>query len=340
MSSVRGAVPVRLTAGWAELRSHPALARAAGWALFVVVALTVLFPAFDVNWQDCLIRTTPFVFCGLAVAVPARAGLVNIGGEGQFQFAMVVVTAVVLLLGDSLPAVVLLPMLVLAGLLGGAVWAGIAATLRVLVNLNEALCTLLLNFVAPLILAYFVFGPWRDASAFNLPVSKQFPDAARLPTYGLTQLHLGILLALVAAVVVWVMLDLTRWGFGARVVGGNPEAARRAGLPVNRIVFVALITGGALAGVGGMVEVTGIEGVLRPNIGVGFGYIGFLASWLVGHRPLDLLGSSFLLASISVAGDSLQINAGLPSTSVYVLMSLVLLVVLATRGLATTRRAA
>jgi simple sugar transport system permease protein len=339
MSSVRSAVPVRLEASWAGMRAHPALTRAAGWALFVVIAFTFLFPTFDVSWQDVLVRATPFVLCGLAVAVPARAGLVNIGGEGQFQFSMVVVTAAVLALGDSLPAIVLLPLLVVVGMLGGVVWAGIAAILRVTVNLNEALSTLLLNFVSPLILAYFVFGPWRDPSAFNLPVSKQFSDAARLPTYGLTQLHLGILLALVAAIVVWVILDLTRWGFGARVVGGNPEAARRAGLPVTRIMFVALITGGALAGLGGMTEVTGIEGVLRPNIGVGFGYIGFLASWLVGHRPLDLLGSSFVLASISVAGDSLQINAGLPSTSVYVLMAVVLLVVLAARGLASARTA-
>jgi simple sugar transport system permease protein len=313
--------------------------RAAGWGLFVLIALVFLLPAFDVSLEDSVIRATPFVFTGLAVAVPARAGLVSIGGEGQFAFAMVPVTGVVLIAGDSLPSVVLLPLLGLVGLLGGMAWAGIAATLRILVNLNEALSTLLLNFVPPLILAYLVFGPWRDKGAFNLPNSKQFPDAARLPTFGLTtQLHYGIIAAVVAAVGVWVVLDLTRWGFGARVVGGNPEAARRAGLPVNRIMFVALIVGGGLAGLGGMIELTGIEGVLRPNIGVGFGYIGFLASWLVGHRPLEILGSAFLLGSISVAGDSLQINADLPSTSVYVLMAVVLLVVLAIRGLLSGRR--
>ncbi|MEA2324476.1 MAG: ral nucleoside transport system permease protein [Solirubrobacteraceae bacterium] len=335
MSSVRTGLPVPLRPTAKRWTRHPALARALGWGVFVVVAITILFPTFDVSLQDCLIRATPFVFCGLAVAVPARAGLVNIGGEGQFAFAMVVVTAAVLLVGDTLGAAVLIPLLVVAGLFGGMLWSGIAALLRVTVKLNEALCTLLLNFVAPLVLAYFVFGPWRDRSSFNLPVSKVFPDAARLPTYGVTQLHLGIVFAIAAAIAVWVVLDLTRWGFRARVVGGNPEAARRAGLPVNRIAFAALVAGGALAGLGGMVEVTGVEGVLRPNIGVGFGYIGFLASWLVGHRPLDLLGSSFLLGSISVAGDSLQINAGLPSTSVYVLMAVVLLLVLSIRGVAT-----
>jgi simple sugar transport system permease protein len=285
-----------------------------------------------VSVQDTLIRATPFAFTGLAVAVPARAGLVNIGGEGQFTMGTVSTTAAVLALGGHLPAAVLLPILAVAGMLGGLAWAGICAGLRVTLNLNEALSTLLLNFVAPLILAYFVFGPWKDPESFNLPLSQQYPDDARLPVYGLTRMHAGILLAVAAAVVIWVILDFTRWGFRTRVVGGNPEAARRSGVPVKRTMFIALAAGGALAGLGGMVEATGIEGVLRPGIGVGFGYIGFLASWLVGHRPLAILASALLLAAISVGGDSLQINHGLPSTSVYVLMALVLLVALAIRG--------
>jgi ABC-type uncharacterized transport system permease subunit len=335
MNAVRRMVPVGVSRSWTRWRSHPALIRTAAWAVLVLIAVLIVMPQFDVSVQDTLVRATPFVLTGLAVAVPARAGLVNIGGEGQFALAMVAVTGVVLLVGDSLPAPILLPLLAIVGMLGGMLWAGIAAGLRVAVNLNEALSTLLLNFVSPLILAYFVYGPWRDKTSFNLPLSKEFPDSARLPKYGLTQLHLGILLAVAAAIVAWVVLDTTRWGFRARVVGGNPEAARRAGLPVNRIVFVALVTGGALAGLGGMVELTGVEGVLRPGIGVGFGYIGFLASWLVSHRPLEILGSGLLLGAISIAGDSLQINAGLPSTSVYVLMATVLLLALAVRGLLT-----
>jgi ABC-type uncharacterized transport system permease subunit len=304
----------------------------AAWVLAVAGGLVFVLPGLGVSVQDTLIRATPFAFTGLAVAVPARAGLVNLGGEGQFTMGTVFTTAAVLALGGHLPAAVLLPILAVAGMLGGLVWAGICAGLRVAVNLNEALSTLLLNFVAPLILAYFVFGPWKDPQSFNLPLSQQYPGDARLPVYGLTRMHAGILLTVVVAVVVWVILDYTRWGFRARVVGGNPEAARRGGLPVGRMMFIALASGGALAGLGGMVEATGIEGVLRPGIGVGFGYIGFLASWLVGHRPLAILGSALLLAAISVGGDSLQIDHGLPSTSVYVLMALVLLVALAIRG--------
>jgi simple sugar transport system permease protein len=302
------------------------------WLVAIAVGLILVLPGLGVSVQDTLIRATPFVFTGLAVAVPARAGLVNLGGEGQFTMGTVSTTAGVLALGGHLPATLLLPTLALVGMLGGLLWGGICAGLRVAVNLNEALSTLLLNFVAPLILAYLVFGRWKDPQSFNLPLSKQYPDDARLPVYGLTRMHAGILLAVAAAAVVWLILDFTRAGFRARVVGRNPEAARRSGAPVGWMMFIALAAGGALAGLGGMVEATGIEGVLRPGIGVGFGYIGFLASWLVGHRPLAILGSALLLAAISVGGDSLQIDRGLPSTSVYILMASVLLVALAVRG--------
>ncbi|HEY7177770.1 MAG TPA: ABC transporter permease [Gaiella sp.] len=306
--------------------------------LLLLVGFVAISQLFDVSLDDTLIRATPFVFTGLAVAVPARAGLVNIGGEGQFVAGMVFAAGAALALDDKLPATVLLPLLGVLGALGGLVWAGIAAVLKVWLSLNEALSTLLLNFVAPLMLGYLVFGPWKDPANYsNLPQTAEFEGSARLPVYGLTQLHLGIPLALLAAVVVWVVLDFTRWGFRARVLGGNPEAARRSGIAVRRTLFIALVAGGALAGLGGMIELTGIEGRLRPGIGVGFGYIGFLASWLVGHRPLEILPAALLLASISIAGDSLQIDHNLPSTSVYILMALVVLAVLGLRG--GTRRA-
>jgi simple sugar transport system permease protein len=309
------------------------LLRALVLPLLLLVGFVAISQAFDVSLDDTLIRATPFVFTGLAVAVPARAGLVNIGGEGQFVAGMVFAAGAAIALDDKLPATVLLPLLGVVGAFGGLAWAGIAAVLKVWLSLNEALSTLLLNFVAPLMLGYLVFGPWKDPANYsNLPQTAEFGDSARLPVYGLTQLHLGIPLALVAAVVVWVMLDFTRWGFRARVLGGNPEAARRSGIAVRRTLFIALVAGGALAGLGGMIELTGIEGRLRPGIGVGFGYIGFLASWLVGHRPLEILPAALLLASISIAGDSLQIDHNLPSTSVYILMALVVLAVLGLRG--------
>jgi general nucleoside transport system permease protein len=318
---------------WVETVIGTRLFRILAWTVVAVLGVLIVLPAADVSIEQTLIRATPFVFTGLAVALPARAGLVNIGGEGQFVIGMVFAAGAALWLGDELSAPILLPLVALFGALGGFVWAGIAAVLRVAANLNEALSTLLLNFVAPLVLAYFVFGPWKDKSGYsNLPQTKEFSSSAQLPAHEtVSRLHVGILIALAAAVVVWVVLEFTRWGFRARVVGGNPEAARRAGIGVRRVVLMTLVLGGALAGLGGMIEVTGVEGRLRPGIGVGFGYIGFLASWLVGHRPLGVLGSGLLLASIAVYGDSLQIEHGLPSTTVYIVMSLVLLVALGAR---------
>jgi general nucleoside transport system permease protein len=303
------------------------------WTVLLSGGVLFVLPAVNVSLDDTLIRATPFVLTGLAVAVPARAGLVNIGGEGQLMLGMVFATGGALALDDQLSAAVLLPLLAALGMLGGLLWAGIAAVLRIGVGVNEALSTLLLNFVAPLIVAYLVHGIWVDPEGFGVPLTREFADSARLPLFSTTsQLHLGIVLAPVAAVLVWMALDLTRWGFRLGVVGANPEAARRAGIAVQRNVVIALLAGGALAGFAGMIEVTGVEGVLRPGVGLGFGYIGFLASWLVGHRPLGIVGAGLLLGAISVGGDALQIDAGLPSTSVYTLMALVLILVLFVRG--------
>jgi general nucleoside transport system permease protein len=326
-------IAVRHETNWIRRIPRSEVLEVGGWALLFIGGFVLVAQIFTVSLQDTLIRATPFVFTGLAVAVPARAGLVNIGGQGQFWGGMMLATAGALYLDDKLTAPVLLPLLAVLGALGGLLWAGIAAVLRVFFNLNEALSTLLLNFVAPLMLGYLVFGPWKDPANYsNLPQTAEFESSARLPVYGLTQLHLGIPIALVTAVVVWLILDHTRWGFRARVVGGNPEAARRSGIHVRRLIFVALLAGGALAGLGGAIELTGIEGRLRPDIGVGFGFIGFLASWLVGHRPLGIVGAALLLAAISIAGDSLQIDHNLPSTSVYILMAVVVLAVLGLRG--------
>jgi general nucleoside transport system permease protein len=300
--------------------------------LLVVGGLLFVLPAVNVSLDDTLIRATPFLLTGLAVAVPARAGLVNIGGEGQLMIGMVFATGGALALDDQLPAPVLLPLLAALGMLGGIVFAGVAAVLRVAVGVNEALSTLLLNFVAPLVVAYLVHGRWIDPLGFNVPLTREFADSARLPVSETSQLHLGILLAPLAALLVWIVLDLTRWGFRLGIVGANPEAARRAGIAVQRNVVIALLAGGALAGFGGMIEVTGVEGVLRPGVALGFGYIGFLASWLVGHRPLGIVSAALLLGAISVGGDALQIDHNLPSTSVYTLMAVVLILVLFVRG--------
>ncbi len=279
--------------------------------------------------SEVLIRAAPFVLAALATAIPARVGLVNVGAEGQLVIGALTATAAAVILTDTFPTVITLPLLVLAGMLGGALWAGISGFLRVQFDLNETISTLLLNYVAFLVVGYFVHGLLRDPDSFNWPYSPPLVEQARWATIGGTRLHWGVILAPIAALLIWYLVSRTYWGLRLRVVGGNPEAARRAGFNVGRIQLVMFLLAGALAGIGGMLEVTGIEGRLRPTTGVGYGYVGFLAAWMVNHHPLWLIGSSILLAIIAVSGDALQITASLPASSVNILMALVLLGVLA-----------
>lgn len=278
---------------------------------------------------EVVIKTTPFILTALAAALPARAGLVNVGGEGQLALGALAATAAAVFLVGGLPGFVGIPLLLLAGAVGGAGWAALAAFLRVRGRMNETITTLLLNYVAFFTVGYFIHGALKDPKSFNWPYSPPIPDALRLPTLPGTRIHLGIVIAVALAVLVWFVTTRTRWGFRLRVVGGNAIAARQCGLPVGRVQFATMVAAGALAGIAGMIEICGIEGRLRPTTGVGYGYLGFLASWMAWNHPLGLIGTALIIGAISVAGNSLEINSGLPSSSVNILMALVLFAILA-----------
>lgn len=273
------------------------------------------------------VQAAPLVLAGLAVAVPARAGLVNVGGEGQLVLGAIAAYGTSLALGGALPGGVVLVLLLLAGALGGALWSGLAGLLRLKVGINEAVTTLLLNYIALDVLLYLIYDTWKDAEGSGQPVTAPLPVPQRLPLLGTTGVHAGILVALGATAAVWWGLRTTRWGFQLRVVGGNPEAARRAGLRVGVLLLSAMAVGGALAGLGGVVQLAGAEFKLRPGFLVSYGYIAFLASWLARHHPVRVAGAAVLLAAIAVSGDSLQLDSGLPAATVNILMALVLLAV-------------
>lgn len=279
--------------------------------------------------SEVLIKAAPFLLAGLAVAVPARGGLVNLGGEGQIVMGGIAAAGASLVLeGKVAPGLVMLAMLAGAVIVGAA-WATLAGVLRVGAGINEAISTLLLNYIAIDVLLYLISGPWKDAAGFGQLASKPLEDSSRLPTFGSDgRVHLGVLIAIAVAVGIWVLLRSTSWGFQLRVAGGNGEAARRAGLPVAKLLVSGLVTGGAMAGLAGAIHFAGVEGQLRPGMTFGFGYIGFLASWLAGHHPIRIGAAALLLGAIAVGGDSLQIDASLPAASVNVLMAFVLFAVL------------
>ncbi|MGD9793087.1 MAG: ABC transporter permease [Acidimicrobiia bacterium] len=274
---------------------------------------------------DIAIRATPIVLAALAVTVPARAGLINVGGEGQLMMGGLGAMAVSLALGGNANGPLTLVLMALAGMAAGAIWAAFAAVLRLVVGISESVTTLLLNYIALDLLLFLIYDPWKDLKGSGQPATEPLHATERLPIIGDGRVHLGVGIALVAAVVLWALLSRTAWGFRIRVVGGNSEAARRSGLPVGPLLISAMAVGGAMAGLGGFVQLAGVEFKLRQGFLATYGYIGFLASWLGRHRPLLVVVSGTALAAIAIGGNSLQIDSGLPAASVNVLMALLLL---------------
>jgi ABC-type uncharacterized transport system permease subunit len=288
---------------------------------------------------EVLVRTAPYLLAALAVAVPARAGLVNVGGEGQIVIGCVAAAGAARVFDESAGGVITIIAMALAAMIAGGIWSGMAAGLRAALRIPEAITTLLLNYIAIDVMLYLIYDKWKDPAGTGQPTSEPLSSSSQLPTISLGdgRTHVGILIALVAAVAVWLVLRNTTWGFTLRVVGGNGEAAKRAGLPVGRLLISAMVVGGALAGLAGMVHFAGSEYKLRTGMTAGFGYTAFLASWLGRHRPVKVVFASMLLAFLAVGGSSLQLDAGLPAATVNVLMALVLLSVLA-GGAASARR--
>jgi simple sugar transport system permease protein len=275
--------------------------------------------------QQILVKATPLILAALAVTVPARAGLVNVGGEGQLVMGGVGAAAVVMWFGNSMPTGLVLVLMAVFGALAGAAWGGIAALLRLTVNINEAVTTLLLNYVAVDLMLYLIYDPWKDLNGSGQPATPPLTSREQLPLIGNSTVSIGFVVAIAATALVWFALTRTSWGFRLSVVGGNPEAARQAGLRVGVLLMSSMLVGGALAGLGGFTQLAGVEYKLRPGFLLTYGYIGFLASWLARHHPVRVALAATLLAAIAVGGDSLQLDSALPAASVNVLMALVLL---------------
>lgn len=277
--------------------------------------------------QEIFIQMTPLVLGALAVAIPARAGLTNVGGEGQIIMGAVAACGASLALPQTLPGGLIVVAMLLASMVAGALWAGIAAAMRLVTGVNEAISTLLLNFVSLDVLLFLIYLPWRE-SPTGQPATRELVDTAKLPVLSGSKVHIGIVIAVIVTVIVHVVLTRTRWGFRISVAGGNSEAARRSGLNVNLLVLSALMLGGALAGLAGMIHFAGVEYKLRPGFGNQLGYTAFLACWLARHKPFPILVAAFVFAALSVAGDSLQLDSNVPAASIFILTALILIAVL------------
>lgn len=332
--------PLRIRGGALE-----GLGRASGLVALALAVFAVVLLVFGKNpvkayvdifsstlasaygFSETVVKMIPLILTAVAVAVPGRIWLINVGGEGQLFIGALFATWGALSLG-GLPAWLLLPVMAGLGFLGGGLWAGVAGLLRARGWVSETISTLLLNYVAILLVNFVVFGPWKDPEGVNYPQTAEFASAAILPVVGATRVHLGLAFAVAAVLAFAFVLARTRWGLEMRAIGGNPEAARRAGIPVARYVILLMFVGGGLAGLAGMAEVSAIQGRLRPSLSPGYGYTGFLVSWMAGGHPTGIMAAAFLLAVITAGGDILQMSQGVPGSVANILMAVILFVVL------------
>jgi ABC-type uncharacterized transport system permease subunit len=278
------------------------------------------------GFSEVLVSMIPMLITALAVALPARVGLINVGGEGQLYIGAAFATFGALTF-PNIPAWLLLPLMIILGMLGGALWAFIPGYLKAIGLVNETITTLLLNSVAPKIIGFLIFGFWH--SAMDTVKTPNFVPAARLPTFFGTRIHLGFFIGLFLLALFWAFMKYTRWGLEMRAIGNNAQAARRNGIPLKKYLIVVMCMGGALAGLAGMSQVSGFYGVLLLNFSMSLGFMGFMISWLAGGEPFGILLMAFVISVIFTGGNLLQLTRGVPYSVINLLLAITLFVVLA-----------
>jgi simple sugar transport system permease protein len=269
---------------------------------------------------DTLTKATPLILVGLACSLAFRMKLWNIGAEGQFFIGAWAASAVVLipLLPATASPFLFIPAMMIAGMLGGAAWGFIPGFLKARFKVNEVITTLMLNYIAVAWNNFFIFAVWSEG---GFQMSPMFPRTAWLPRLsdlaaqikdfrGLT-LHGGFIIALLAAVVVWFILNRSKWGYEIRLIGDNPKAAEYAGIPIKRNIILVMMASGALAGLAGMSEIGGVVHRLQGAISPGYGFTGIIIAWLAKLNPFAVIIVSIFFGALLLAGREIQ-PSGIP----------------------------
>lgn len=274
------------------------------------------------------VKMIPLLLCSLGVGMAMRMQLWNVGAEGQF-YAGAIAAAWLPLFHPDLPAGIMLPGMFALGLLGGGIWALLAAIPRAYWGIDEVITTLMFNYIAVLGVAYLATGPWQDQNGNrSFPASPLFVETAHLPTFGDTRMHLGLIFGLVAAVILALVLSRTSWGYQIRVIGESPKAAKYAGMQVARNILLVMFLSGGLAGLAGMTEVSGIVHRIQPEFSAGYGFSAIIVAALARGNPLATVLVSFLFGALIVGGFALQ-TVNMSSKVVLMLQGAILFAVLA-----------
>jgi simple sugar transport system permease protein len=259
------------------------------------------------------VKAAPLIMMGVGLSLAYRANVWNIGTDGQFMFGAICGGALALAYPDA-PALAIYPCVLIAGILGGMAQGGLVAWLRIRFNANEILTSLMFAYITQYILIYLVTGPLRDPEGFGFPQSAMFSDETLSPRLiEDSNVHLGVLLAPLIALALWFMLEKSLLGFQFRVLGQAARAAKFAGFSENRLVWIAMLISGGLAGLAGVFEVTGTLGQLTTNISPGYGFTAIIVAFLGRLNPIGVVPAGLMLALSYLGGDAAQINLGLPN---------------------------
>jgi len=291
-------------------------------------------------WQNTLVRTAPLLLTALCTIVPAQAGIVIIGNEGALLMGGLGAVLGGMAFG-FLPAFVGIPLILVAGALLGALWISLSGVLRQVKGVDPTISSLLLYYVGLAIFLFLVEGPLRDPATLNKPSSWSIPETFRIGRLGSSDVHVGLLLGLIACVGMWVLLKYSAWGFGVRIAGGNARTAAMMGLPRNAPIIAVCAIGGACAGLAGAVEVSAIHYNANASLASGYGFAGILVAFAARQNPLGAIPVSLLLGGLHAAGGILQRRHGLSDASINVLQGLMFLAILMSDGWgASSRRTA
>ena len=278
---------------------------------------------------ELLVKAIPLALMGAGLAICFRANVWNIGAAGQYTLGAIFAGWLALALPEATSQWMLVPFLVL-GVIGGMAWAAIPALLRTRFNTNEILVSLMLTYVAALLLDWLVRGPWRDPAGFGFPQSRDFSEAFAMPLLvSTTRLHVGLILAVVVAVALWLMMARTIKGFEVRVIGQAPRAGAFAGFSSARTVWFVLLLSGGLAGLAGAVEVSATLQQLQPEIGSGFGFVAIIVAFLGRLDPIGALFGAVILAVSYIGGENAQILLKLPKNVAGIFQGMLLFFLLA-----------
>jgi ABC-type uncharacterized transport system permease subunit len=279
--------------------------------------------------SEIAIKATPLALIALGLAVCYRSNVWNIGAEGQFVLGAIFASGVAMQAGPDTSRLIVVAVLV-AGVVGGMVWAGIVALLRDRFNANEILVSLMLVYVAELLLSYLVYGPWKDPKGYNFPQTVTFAAATKIPRLvdGF-RAHIGVLVALGGVAAVWLLLFRTYAGFQLQVGGLAPAAARYAGFSSRRSLWLALLLSGGLAGLAGGLEAAGPLGQLTPYVPVGYGFAAIIVAFVGRLHPVGVVFAAVLMSMFYIGGELAQSRLGLPKSITGVFQGLLLFALLA-----------